>query len=51
MGNEFSDFNKIKNKKDIYLKIMKRFCERNKEWKTQNTGVYDVTGLVEKYCK
>jgi broad specificity phosphatase PhoE len=51
MGNEYNNFNTLEKDDDLYQKIMNRFLTFDKDFKTKNTGQYDVSELVEKYCE
>lgn len=46
---DFKDSDFENNDQEIYNKVMKVFIEKDAIFKTQNTGVYDMTELVEKY--
>lgn len=47
---DFVDYNKVSNSDpEIYKKIMTRFVAFDKEFKSKNTGQYDISELVENY--
>lgn len=51
MTSEFKDFEKTGKDISTYKKIFDRFIAFDQEFKTKNTGIYEVTDLVEKYAQ